>query len=182
MLPADTKSVATALRCSSGGAVYSTPSTALYTTLPGFQKAQMNNPMVDVDLKANTTKAENYRGSEQRCTGNGSFLKHFQFKAMFSLDYASNSTRTYTPVIQVYDASVEGDIATLGNGRTRSVPSQRSGNEGTERLSADLHQLLGRPQRDGHSGFPPPTTSRKSERRPYPGVGLVIPDNPTNGT
>ena len=37
---------------------------------------------------------------------------------MFSLDYASNSTRTYTPVIQVYDASVEGDIATLGNGKT----------------------------------------------------------------
>jgi hypothetical protein len=35
----------------------------LYTSLPGFQKAQMNNPMVDVDLKANTTKAENYRGS-----------------------------------------------------------------------------------------------------------------------
>lgn len=75
--------------------------------------------MVDVDLKANTTKAENYRGSGN-IYGQWDFLKHFQFKAMFSLDYASNSTRTYTPIIKVYDASAEGDIATLGTGKTES--------------------------------------------------------------
>ena len=116
MLPADTKSVATALRAAPVAHVFNSEY-GLYTSLPGFQKAQMNNPMVDVDLKANTTKAENYRGSGN-VYGQWDFLKHFQFKAMFSLDYASNSTRTYTPVIQVYDASVEGDIATLGNGKT----------------------------------------------------------------
>ncbi|MGG6498946.1 UNVERIFIED_CONTAM: hypothetical protein NY603_39060, partial [Bacteroidetes bacterium 56_B9] len=50
--------------------------------------------------------------------GQWDFLQHFQFKAMFSLDYASNSTRTYTPIIKVYDASAENDIATLGTGKT----------------------------------------------------------------
>ena len=149
MLPADTKSVATALRAAPVAHVFNSEY-GLYTSLPGFQKAQMNNPMVDVDLKANTTKAENYRGSGN-VYGQWDFLKHFQFKAMFSLDYASNSTRTYTPVIQVYDAS--GRHSHAGQRQDRSVPSQRNGNEGTERLSADLHQLLGRPQRDGHSRF-----------------------------
>ena len=62
MLPADSKSVATALRAAPVAEVYN-KEYGLYTSLPGFQKAQMNNPMVDVDLKANTTKAENYRGS-----------------------------------------------------------------------------------------------------------------------
>lgn len=116
MLPADSKSVATALRAAPVAEVYN-KEYGLYTSLPGFQKAQMNNPMVDVDLKANTTKAENYRGSGN-IYGQWDFLKHFQFKAMFSLDYASNNTRTYTPIIKVYDASAEGDIATLGTGKT----------------------------------------------------------------
>ena len=108
MLPADSKSVATALRAAPVAEVYN-KEFGLYTSLPGFQKAQMNNPMVDVELKANTTKAENYRGSGN-IYGQWDFLQHFQFKAMFSLDYASNSTRTYTPIIKVYDASAEDDI------------------------------------------------------------------------
>ena len=116
MLPADSKSVATALRAAPVAEVYN-KEYGLYTSLPGFQKAQMNNPMVDVELKANTTKAENYRGSGN-IYGQWDFLQHFQFKAMFSLDYASNSTRTYTPIIKVYDASAEDDIATLGTGKT----------------------------------------------------------------
>ena len=67
--PADTKSVATALRAAPGSPVYN-EEYGLYTTLPGFQKAQMNNPMVDVELKANTTRAENYRASVT-CTPSG---------------------------------------------------------------------------------------------------------------
>ena len=34
------------------------------------------------------------------------------------MDYASNSSRTYTPVINVFDSSVEGNVVTLGNGKT----------------------------------------------------------------
>ena len=73
--------------------------------------------MVDVDLKANTTRAENYRGSGN-VYAEWDFLKHFQFKAMFSMDYASNNSRKFTPIIQVYDASAEGNIVTLGDGKT----------------------------------------------------------------
>mgnify|MGYP000500167856 FL=1 len=97
--------MATALRAAPVAPVYNAEY-GLYTTLPGFQKAQMNNPMVDVDLKANTTRAENYRASGN-VYGQWDFLKNFQFKVMYSMDYASNSSRTYTPVINVFDSSVE---------------------------------------------------------------------------
>lgn len=116
ILPADTKSVATALRAAPVAPVYN-EEYGLYTTLPGFQKAQMNNPMVDVELKANTTRAENYRASGN-VYAQWDFLKNFQFKVMYSMDYASNSSRTYTPIITVFDSSVEGNVVTLGNGKT----------------------------------------------------------------
>lgn len=80
MLPADMKSVATALRAAPVVPVFN-EEYGLYTSLPGFQKAQMNNPMVDVDLKANTTRAENYRASGN-VYGQWDFLKHFQAKVM----------------------------------------------------------------------------------------------------
>ena len=60
ILPADAKQVLGAIRTTPVAPVYNTEY-GLYTALPEFQKAQMNNPMVDVDLKANTTKAENCR-------------------------------------------------------------------------------------------------------------------------
>ena len=73
--------------------------------------------MVDVELKANTTKTENYRASGN-IYGEVDFLKHFTFKAMFSMDYASNNGRTYTPIVKVYDATVNGGVSTLGTGKT----------------------------------------------------------------
>lgn len=77
---------------------------------PEFQKAQINNPMVDVELKANTTKAENYRASGN-IYGEVDFLKHFTFKAMFSMDYASNNGRTYTPIVKyTMPLSTEGSL------------------------------------------------------------------------
>ena len=116
MLPADSKQVLNALRATPIAPVYNNEY-GLYTALPEFQKAQINNPMVDVELKANTTKAENYRASGN-IYGEVDFLKHFTFKAMFSMDYASNNGRTYTPIVKVYDATVNGGISTLGTGKT----------------------------------------------------------------
>ena len=60
MLPADSKSVLNAVRTTPIAPVFN-EEYQLYAALPEFQKAQMMNPMVDVDLKANTTRAENYR-------------------------------------------------------------------------------------------------------------------------
>lgn len=181
MLPADTKSVATALRAAPVAHVFNSEY-GLYTSLPGFQKAQMNNPMVDVDLKANTTKAENYRGSGN-VYGQWDFLKHFQFKAMFSLDYASNSTRTYTPVIQVYDASVEGDIATLGNGKTGVSQAKETEMKVQSDYLLTYTNSWGDHSVTATAGFT--TYYNKLENlngARTQGVGLVIPDNPDNGT
>ena len=177
MLPADTKSVATALRAAPVAHVFNSEY-GLYTSLPGFQKAQMNNPMVDVDLKANTTKAENYRGSGN-VHGQWDFLKHFQFKAMFSLDYASNSTRTYTPVIQVYDASVEGDIATLGNGKTGVSQAKETEMKVQSDYLLTYTNSWGDHSVTATAGFT--TYYNKLENlngARTQGVGLVIPDNP----
>ena len=104
MLPADSKQVLNALRATPIAPVYNNEY-GLYTALPEFQKAQINNPMVDVELKANTTKAENYRASGN-IYGEVDFLKHFTFKAMFSMDYASNNGRTYTPIVKVYEMCI----------------------------------------------------------------------------
>lgn len=116
MLPPDTKSVATALRAAPVANIFN-EEYGLYTVLPGFQKSQMNNPMVDVELKANTTKAENYRASGN-VYAQWDFLKNFQFKVMYSMDYGSNNTRKYTPIIKVFDDSVKDKVETLGNGKS----------------------------------------------------------------
>ena len=80
------KTVLNAIRTTPVAPVYN-EEYGLYTSLPEFQKAQMNNPMVDVNLRANTTRAVNYRASGS-IYGEVDFLKHFTFKAMFSMDYA----------------------------------------------------------------------------------------------
>lgn len=117
MLPADSKTVLNAIRTTPVAPVYN-EEYGLYTSLPEFQKAQMNNPMVDVNLRANTTRAVNYRASGS-IYGEVDFLKHFTFKAMFSMDYATNDSRTYKPIIKVYDTTVAGNVATLGNGKQK---------------------------------------------------------------
>lgn len=179
MLPADSKQVLNALRATPIAPVYNNEY-GLYTALPEFQKAQINNPMVDVELKANTTKAENYRASGN-IYGEVDFLKHFTFKAMFSMDYASNNGRTYTPIVKVYDATVNGGISTLGTGKTEV--SQFKENE-TKVQSDYLLTYTNSFDNGNHNltataGF---TTYYNSLSRldgaRKQGVGLVIPDNP----
>ena len=179
MLPADSKQVLNALRATPIAPVYN-DEYGLYSALPEFQKAQINNPMVDVSLRANTTKAENYRASGN-IYGEVDFLKHFNFKAMFSMDYASNNGRTYQPIVKVYDPTVSGNIATLGTGKTEV--SQFKENETkvqsdyvltyTNNFDNGNHNLT------ATAGF---TTYYNSLSRldgaRKQGVGLVIPNDP----
>lgn len=177
MLPADTKSVATALRAAPIATVFN-EEYGLYTTLPSFQKAQMNNPMVDIKLKANTTKAENYRGAGN-IYGQWDFLKHFQFKVMYSMDFASNNTRRYTPKIQVFDDSTTEKVVTLSDGKT-GVSQEKQ----TEMKVQSDYLLTYMNQWNEHSltataGFT--TYYNKLEMlgaARTQGVGLVIPNNP----
>lgn len=179
MLPADAKQVLGALRATPVAPVYNNEY-GLYAVLPEFQKAQINNPMVDVSLKANTTRAENYRASGN-IYGELNFLKHFTARATFSMDYASDNGRTYLPILKVYDGTVDGNVTTLGTGKTEIsqfkqnetkvqsdyvVTYQNSFKEGAHNLTATV-------------GF---TTyynslSRLGAARKQ-GVGLAIPDNP----
>ena len=179
MLPADSKQVLSALRATPIAPVYN-GEYGLYTALPEFQKAQINNPMVDVELKANTTKAENYRASGN-VYGEVDFLKHFTFKAAFSMDYSSNNGRTYLPVMKVYDTTVNGNVATLGTGKTEV--SQFKENE-TKVQSDYLLTYTNSFDNGNHNltataGF---TTYYNSlsrlEGARKQGVGLMIPDNP----
>ena len=179
MLPADSKQVLSALRATPIAPVYN-GEYGLYTALPEFQKAQINNPMVDVELKANTTKAENYRASGN-IYGEVDFLKHFTFKAAFSMDYSSNNGRTYLPVMKVYDTTVNGNVATLGTGKTEV--SQFKENE-TKVQSDYLLTYTNSFDNGNHNltataGF---TTYYNSlsrlEGARKQGVGLMIPDNP----
>ena len=177
ILPADTKSVATALRAAPVAPVYNAEY-GLYTTLPGFQKAQMNNPMVDVDLKANTTRAENYRASGN-VYGQWDFLKNFQFKVMYSMDYASNSSRTYTPIITVFDSSVEGNVVTLGNGKTGVRQSKETEAKVQSDYLLTYTNSWGEHSLTATAGFT--TYYNKLEMlggERTQGVGLVIPNNP----
>lgn len=177
MLPADTKSVATALRAAPVAHVFN-EEYGLYTTLPGFQKAQMNNPMVDVELKANTTKAENYRTSGN-VYGEWDFLKHFQFKVVYSMDYSSNSTRKYTPIIKVFDNCVEGKIETLGDGKTGVSQEKQTETKVQSDYLLTYQNTWGEHSLTATAGF----TTYYNELELLgaartQGVGLVIPNNP----
>ena len=176
ILPADSKTVTTAVRATPVATVFN-EQYGLYTTLPEFQKAQMNNPMVDVDLKANTTRAENYRGSGN-VYAEWDFLKHFQFKAMFSMDYASNNSRKYTPIIQVYDASAEGSIVTLGDGKTGVSQAKQTEMKTQSDYLLTYSNTWGEHSLTATAGFT--TYFNKLEQlgaARAQGVGLVIPDN-----
>ena len=177
ILPADTKTITTAVRATPVATVFN-DQYGLYTTLPEFQKAQMNNPMVDVDLKANTTRAENYRGSGN-VYAEWDFLKHFQFKAMFSMDYASNNSRKFTPIIQVYDASAEGNIVTLGDGKTGVSQAKQTEMKTQSDYLLTYTNTWGDHSLTATAGFT--TYYNKLENlgaARAQGVGLVIPDNP----
>ncbi len=178
MLPADAKQVLNAIRATPVAPVFN-EEYGLYTALPDFQKAQLNNPMVDVELKANTTKAVNYRASGS-LYGEWNFLEHFSARATFSMDYGTNDGRTYLPVLKVYDHTVAGNVATLGTGKTEVSQFKQDETKVqsdyvltyTNSFDEGKHNLT------ATAGF---TTYYNSLSRldgaRKQGVGLVIPDN-----
>lgn len=177
MLPADSKSVLGAVRTTPVAPVFN-EEYQLYTALPEFQKAQMLNPMVDVDLRANTTRAENYRASGN-VYGEVDFLQHFNFRAVFSMDYGSNNGRSYQPIVKVYDNTVKGNVATLGTGKTEVSQFKENETKVQSDYVLTYTNTFGDHNLTATAGF---TTyynslSRLDAARGQ-GIGLVIPDNP----
>ncbi len=110
MLPPDSKDVKGALKA----APIATPfnkEEGLYNRMPDFQAAQVGNPMINVDLLARHNLATNYRLAGN-VYGELDLLKNLTFKATFSLDYASNQNRQYSPIIRTYDLDAAKVVTT----------------------------------------------------------------------
>lgn len=88
----------------------------LYTTLPSFQKNEVANPLAYIELQKNTNKVIDYRVSGN-AYGDLNFLKHFNFRVMYSLDYRSYDGRIYTPKKTIYDVDTEEEVV-MGDGKT----------------------------------------------------------------
>ncbi|WP_155285224.1 SusC/RagA family TonB-linked outer membrane protein [Capnocytophaga felis] len=105
-LPADAKGVSEALRAAPIAPV-SDASSGLLHTLPDFQRAQVWNPLIEVETKANHTKATNHRIAGN-VYGEVDFLKDFSFKTTFSMDYRVGESRSFSPIIWVYNPDILG--------------------------------------------------------------------------
>ncbi len=177
MLPPDSKDVLNALRATPVAPVYN-EEYQLYASLPSFQKAQINNPMVDVELKANKTRAENYRAAGN-VYGEVTFLKDFTFRVAYSMDYAVNNSRTYTPIMQLYDADAEGDVTTLGSKKTAVSQFKQTEMKVQSDYLLTYVKSFGEHNLTATAGF---TTYYNSLSRldggRDQGIGLVIPDDP----
>lgn len=98
-----------------GGAIRAAPiapvmdaATGLLHTLPGFQRAQVFNPLVGIDLEQNTRIQREYRvvGS---IYGEVDFLQYLNFRAQLYADYGFNTERRYSPILSVYNPEIVGN-------------------------------------------------------------------------
>ncbi|HEX2533055.1 MAG TPA: TonB-dependent receptor [Chitinophagaceae bacterium] len=95
-----------------GGAIVAAPiadpfneETGLYGTLPEFQRAQVWNPLIDVELRANTTRNYEYRAVGS-IFGEVNFLRNFNWRSAFFADYGFNQGRGYSPLVTVYNPDI----------------------------------------------------------------------------
>lgn len=102
----DAKNPVAALKAAPIAPVYHAESGLLHT-LPDFQRAQVWNPMIEPVLRGAHNKSVNYRVAGN-IYGELDLMKNLTFKATFSMDYASNQGRSYSPFIYVYNPDVAG--------------------------------------------------------------------------
>lgn len=81
--PANSKSVSTAIIAAPIAPVHDVAS-GMYHTLPDFQRSQVWNPMIDIDMKKDTKVTDEYRIAGN-VYGDWTFLKDFNFRASFLL-------------------------------------------------------------------------------------------------
>jgi TonB-linked SusC/RagA family outer membrane protein len=95
-----------------GGAILAAPIApvfnqeyGLYHTLPDFQRAQVYNPMIDVELQKNNQVNREYR-AVGNIYGELTFLKNLTFRAALYADYGFNTIRNYQPLVNVYNPDI----------------------------------------------------------------------------
>ena len=98
----------------------SDPTTGLYHTLPSFQRAQVFNPLVSVEDGKNTLISREYRAVGS-IYGEVDFLKNFNFRVQLYADYGFNTSRSYSPIIVVYNPEIVGNDKRDTSSRSTSV-------------------------------------------------------------
>jgi len=113
-LPPDAKNVPGSLRAAPIAPThiqYTDPATgiteSLIHTLPDFQRAQVWNPLVDIETRGDHNKAVNYRVAGN-IYGEVDLMKDLTFRAAFSLDYSTGDSRLYSPLVNVYNPDMPG--------------------------------------------------------------------------
>lgn len=102
----DAKGVSSALKAAPIAPTHDA-ATGLLHTLPDFQRAQVWNPLIETELRGAHNKSDNYRLAGN-VFGEIDILKNLTFKATFSMDYTSGQSRSYSPLVYVYNPDVEG--------------------------------------------------------------------------
>lgn len=77
----------------------------LYHTLPNFQRAQVWNPLVDIELRKNTAINKEYRAVGS-VFAEVKLLEDLSFKTTLFADYGFNQGRNYSPLITVYNPEI----------------------------------------------------------------------------
>lgn len=124
--------VASALRAAPIAPVFN-DEYGLYHTLPNFQRAQIGNPLTNVELRKGNFIRHEYRGVGS-VFGEVDFLKNFTFRASFLGDFGFNKDRSYTPLRNYYNPDLDGSDKTDRVGLLTSV-SQAQNN--TTKLQTD---------------------------------------------
>lgn len=101
------------------------PGTGLYHTLPAFQRAQVFNPMVGVEVEKNTLISNEYR-TVGSIYGEVDFLQNFTFRAQLFADYGFNTSRSYAPIIEVYNPEIVGPNKRDTSRRSTSVAQSQN--------------------------------------------------------
>lgn len=106
-LPTDAKGVTGAIKAAPIAPIYS-PDGDMLQTLPDFQRAQVYNPMIGVQTLANTAISVNNRAAGN-IYGEVDIMKNLKFKSTFSLDFAVGESRSFNPIVYVYNPDIPGE-------------------------------------------------------------------------
>lgn len=101
------KGVGSAIRAAPIAPVYDPNGSGLFHTLPAFQRAQVFNPLVSIELEKFTAISKEFRAVGS-IYGELSFLQNFTFRTQLFADYGFNTSRSYNPIIIVYNPEIVG--------------------------------------------------------------------------
>lgn len=151
----------------------------LLHTLPDFQRAQTWNPLVQTELTGAHNKSNNYRIAGN-IYGEIDLMKNLTFKATFSMDYSSDQSRYYAPLIYVYNPDIKGgkelltERESVSQSKSNSLAAQSDYILTYTRQFADHGLTLTAGLTTNYNEF----SSLDGARSQKPGYGIPIGDNP----